>query len=326
MRLAFTICTFSHLAQAKTMADSLVRHNPEYQVVIGLFDKINHRDISSVANYHLVEINKEQIPDFESLFDRYTPFELSCLAKPYLASWLLKKYPAVEKLLYFDSDILFFDSLNAIEDDLENHSMVITPHVTTPIATEGLPRLRSFLNAGLYNGGFFALRRCEESLNFLNWWQDRVWHEGYHDFAEGMFVDQLWLNYVPLFYPTALISKNLGYNVAYWNMHERKITHKNGRFWVNDTFPLLFFHFSGYHLSHPDDVSVHQNRYTFANRPDVKPLYDVYKQALINNRDADFRSLPNAYHNPSYFYQKNKALKRVIVAGCRRLLRLLNAS
>lgn len=326
MRLAFTICTLSHLAQAKTMADSLVKHNPDYRVVIGLFDKVNDRDVSAVEHYTLVEINKDQIPDFEQLFDRYTPFELSCLAKPYLAKWLLTTYPDVEKLLYFDSDILFFDSLKAIEDDLETHSIVITPHVTQPITTEGLPRLRSFLNAGLYNGGFFALRRCSEALHFLEWWQDRVWHEGYFNFAEGMFVDQLWLNYVPLFYPTALISKNPGYNMAYWNMHEREVSQHEGRFWVNQTTPLLFFHFSGYHLSHPDDLSVHQDRYTFANRPDVKPLYDVYRQGLIQNKDPDFRILPNAYHNPSYFYQKNKALRRMLIAGCRRLLRLLNAS
>ncbi|AEI47379.1 glycosyltransferase [Runella slithyformis] len=326
MSLAFTICTLSHLAQAKTMADSLLKYNPEYRVVIGLFDKVNDRDVSSVARYTLVEINDRQIPDFEKLFDRYTPFELSCLAKPYLAKWLLNTYPDVDKLLYFDSDILFFESLKAIEDDLDTHSIVITPHVTQPITTEGLPRLRSFLNAGLYNGGFFALRRCNEALSFLDWWKDRVWHEGYHNFAEGMFVDQLWLNYVPLFYPTALISKNLGYNMAYWNMHEREVTQSKGRFWVNKTAPLLFFHFSGYHLSHPDDLSVHQDRYTFANRPDVKPLYDVYRQALIQNKDPDFRRLPNAYHNPSYFYQKNKALRRVLIAGCRRLLRVLNAS
>lgn len=325
MHLAFTICTLSHLAQAKTMADSLVKYNSGYKVVIGLFDKIDNRDVSSVKNYVLVEINGEQIPGFEQLFDRYTPFELSCLAKPYLASWLLKKYPQVQKLLYFDSDILFFGQVNCIEEDLENHNIVLTPHVLQPITGEGRPSLRNFLNAGLYNGGFFAVRRGDETLNFLNWWQDRVWHEGYLNFAEGMFVDQLWLNYVPLFYPNALISRHPGYNLAYWNMHERKVSQKKDGFWVNEKYPLVFFHFSGYLLTNPDHLSVHQDRYSFANRPDVKPLYDIYKQALLDNSDSEFKSLPNAYHNPSYFYQKNKAFRRVLIAGCRRLLRLLNA-
>ncbi|MEZ4903935.1 MAG: glycosyl transferase [Spirosomataceae bacterium] len=325
MRLVFTICTLSHLAQAKTMADSLLKHNPDYQVVIGLFDKVSNRDVSSVKNYTLVEINDTQIPDFEQLFSRYTPFELSCLAKPYLANWLLKHYPKVQKLLYFDSDILFFNSVASIEEDLEKYPIVLTPHVTQPLVGTGTPHLRNFLNAGLYNGGFFAIKREKEALDFLNWWQERVWQEGYLNFAEGMFVDQLWLNYVPLFYPNTLISGNVGYNLAYWNMHERKVSQKGEQFWVNNHTPLLFFHFSGYSLAHANQLSVHQDRYSFENRPDIKPLYDIYKQLLQENNDTQFKTLPNAYHKPTYFYQKSKAIRRVLIAACRRILRLLNA-
>lgn len=325
MRLAFTICTLSHLALAKTMADSLVEYNPDYRVVIGLFDKINDRDVSSVSAHTIVEINEQQVPDFHNLFNRYTVFELSCLAKPFMASWLYKTYPDVEKLLYFDADIRLFGDVAPIEKDLDSHSIVITPHVVTPITGEGIPHLRSFLNAGLYNGGFFALRRSEETARFLAWWEDRVWHEGYFNFAEGMNCDQLWLNYAPLFYPNALVSQHLGYNLAYWNMHERKVSQKNDGFWVNDTFPLVFFHFSGYRLSSPDNLSVHQNRFSFSARPDVKPLFDIYQKELTANNDAHFKSLPNAYHKPSYFYQKNKALRRILINGCRRLLRLLDA-
>ncbi|MFN8345556.1 MAG: glycosyl transferase [Spirosomataceae bacterium] len=325
MRLAFTICTLSHLAQAKTMADSLTKHNPDYQVVIGLFDKINQRDVSSVNNYTLIEINGEQIPGFEGLFARYTPFELSCLAKPYLANYLLKQYPSVQKLLYFDSDILFFNSVTSIEEDLEQHNIVLTPHVTQTVNDEKTPRLRNFLNAGLYNGGFFAIRRSDEAADFLAWWQDRVWHEGYLNFAQGMFVDQLWLNYVPLFYPNALISRNPGYNVAYWNMHERQINRKDEQFWVNQTEPLVFFHFSGYQSAAPTHLSVHQDRYSFESRPDVKPLFEVYHQSLVRNGDPAFKNLANAYGHPSYFYRKSRALRRIVVAGCYRLLRSLNA-
>ena len=146
----FTICTLSHLALAKTMADSLVKYNPDYRVVIGLFDKVNDRDVSSVSAHTIVEINEQQVPDFHNLFNRYTVFELSCLAKPFMASWLYKTYPDVEKLLYFDADMRLFGDVAPIEKDLDNHSIVITPHVVTPITGEGIPHLRSFLNAGLY--------------------------------------------------------------------------------------------------------------------------------------------------------------------------------
>ncbi|MFN4145968.1 MAG: glycosyl transferase [Runella sp.] len=305
------------------MADSLVRHNPTYNVIIGLFDKINDRDVSLLKDYQIIEIGGEQIPDFEQLFSRYTPFELSCLAKPYLAGYLLKTFPEVQKLLYFDSDMLIFSPLTPIEQDLEQHNIVITPHVTQPISDEQAPRLRHFLNAGMYNGGFFAVRRGEEAQHFLTWWQGRVWHEGYFNFPEGMFVDQLWLNYVPIFYPKALISRHLGYNMAYWNLHERTLTQEGAYYKVNRIFPLVFFHFSGYKFSEPQQISIHQTRHSFKTRPDLKSVFETYHQAVVSNNDAYFRSQPCVHDHPTYFFQKSRGLRRKLIEGCYRLLRML---
>jgi len=325
MKLAFTICTISHLAQAKTMIDSLVKYNSDYQIVIGLFDKINGTDVGFIKNAQLIEINATHIPDFEQLFDRYTVFELSCLAKPYFAHFLFTQNPTLEKLLYFDSDMMIFNKLDSIEATLETSSIVITPHITKPFEQETRPKLRNFLNSGIYNAGFFGLRRDSETLAFLDWWKKRVWHEGYHNFAEGMFVDQLWLNFVPLFFKNVCLTTHLGYNVAYWNLHERQISLQNNQYWVNQEEPLIFYHFSGYKISHPHLISVHQEHYTFESRPDIWPVFKEYHEILIANRHQDYLGLPNAYRHPKRFYEKKKGVRRIIILFARKLLRALNA-
>ena len=65
---------------------------------------------------------------------------------------------------------------------------------------------------------------------------------------KGLFVDQIWLNYAPLYYDRVFIIRHLGYNIAYWNFHERSIEQMGGRWFVNKKFPLKFFHFSGIHI------------------------------------------------------------------------------
>ena len=48
-----------------------------------------------------------------------------------------------------------------------------------------------------------------------------------------------------LFFEGILVSKNLGLNVAIWNLTERELSQKeNGEMCVNDNYPLIFFHFS----------------------------------------------------------------------------------
>lgn len=96
------------------------------------------------------------------------------------------------------------------------------------------------LNAGLFNGGFFKLKKSAETDKYINWLRERSVLECIYDFKRGYYGEQLWLNFVPLYFKNAHIEQNQGLNVAYWNLHERNITLKDGVFMVNKTSPLSF--------------------------------------------------------------------------------------
>jgi len=325
MQIAFTVCTNSHLAQAKTMADSLVLHNPNYQVVIGLVDKIQETAHKALIEPHqIVAIETINIPDFEGLLGKFNLYEMSCLAKPYFAQYLFDTHTTLQKLLYFDTDMLIFDALKPIEASLEKYDIIINPHVTAPFNDAHSPHLRVFLNSGIYNGGFFALRRGQEAMRFLNWWQQYVAEDGYVNFCKGMFVDQLCLNFLPLFFENVLIERNPGYNVSYWNMHERTLTRRDGKWFVNNDFPLIFFHYSGYQLDKPDQLSLHQDRHDWARRTDVHQLFKYYHDGLIKNQHSQLLQTPNAYFKKPW-HDKLGSLRGWIIVICRKILKELNA-
>ena len=115
------------------------------------------------------------------------------------------------------------------------------------------------------------------------------------DLCNGLFVDQHWMVFVPIFFRDyTLVDKYFGYNVAYWNLHERKVSETNGKYFINDE-PLVFFHFSGYGINKPDEVSKYQNRSNFENRPDISPLFEYYAEQLINNFNDYYSQFPCYY-------------------------------
>ena len=64
----YTICTCSHLPQAKIMMDSFLQLHPRAKAVIGLADQINQRiDIGDFSNIELIEASVLQIDDFDMM-------------------------------------------------------------------------------------------------------------------------------------------------------------------------------------------------------------------------------------------------------------------
>src|SRR5205085_860129 len=104
---------------------------------------------------------------------QYTPFELSCAAKPYLMAHLVAKYNAA-KVVYFDGDMMVLDSLRDLERLLDRHSIVLTPHLTAPYEDDRHPSELAILRSGTFNMGFCAVATGKTAAAFLSWWQKHL--------------------------------------------------------------------------------------------------------------------------------------------------------
>jgi len=283
-KILYTVCSANHLAHCKTMADSFIKYNPDYQVIIALTDEINnHFSASEFEPYTLIESGKLGFPDFNLMAQQYTVIELNCAMKAFVAKYIFDQFEP-DLLVYLDADIWVFNSFYLVETAMLENDLLITPHITSPYPTDNLlPKERDTLRSGIYNAGFMAMKPTQNVYAFINWWKGHLKNECYYNFAEGMGVDQLWLNLAPLLFSNVGIFNNPGANVAYWNLHERSIDLIDDSYVVNLTEPLLFLHISGYSFDHPTILSRHQNRFELINLPVLQSLLKNYQNEAIKN-------------------------------------------
>ena len=88
--------------------------------------------------------------------------------------------------------------------------------------------------------------------------------------------------------------RDLGYNVAYWNLIHRPVSQVNGN-WFAGGRPLSFFHFSGFNPLDPNPFSKHQNRFTIENIGAARDLALSYASHLVRHGHAEKRKLSYAF-------------------------------
>ncbi len=293
MKLIYTVCTANYLYQALTMGESLKKTDPDYELIIGLVDELPITDFK--IPYQIISISEVQEVNLLGFKGEYTVMEVATACKPIFGLYLFEKYPALEKLIYFDTDLWITDSIEPIEKNLDSYDIIITPHITQPIDLQEEWNEKQFLNAGLYNTGFVGMKRSENTFKFLNWWKNHLKDYGYYDFCNGMGIDQLCVNFVPIFYDKVLIEYSPAYNLAYWNIHEREVTFENGKYLINRKENLMFFHFSGYTPDKPNLLSKHIKFSKISNYPVLNPLFKEYDEALLRNHFQLFKQIIPTY-------------------------------
>jgi hypothetical protein len=324
--LAFTICSANYLAQAITLGKSLQSTNPLVEFRIYLVDRLQGREeVRDKVPFKLIEIEKVPVTDFEGMLLRYNVVELNTSVKPFIFYHILKEEPKFSKIVYFDPDIMVFHSLNHLFKSLNDYNIVVTPHILTPSdGNQYVQPEKNFLATGIFNLGFIAVKRSDETLRFLHWWKDRLVHQGFARHDMHLFFDQKWINFAPVFFEDVFIEKNRGYNMAAWNLHERILSIKSNNYIVNDNEPLIFYHFSSYKTTNPNLIAGY-TKYTFDMRPDLKEVIHLYHTQLINNGEYYFKKLAyffdaykieimrnNALNNSSLLMQKLRKLKYYI--------------
>jgi hypothetical protein len=270
---AVTICAINYLSKALVLQESYKRFHPDNDFFILLIDMKNDRVERSHPDTHFLWFEDLDIPNKFKYALMYDIIELNTNVKPSILKQLLKNYNTV---LYIDPDIEVFGFLGPVYQQLEKSSIVVTPHTLTPILDGHNPSDIDFSRFGSYNLGFLGVRQCDEALRFLDWWSERCLKLGFYEPQSGLAVDQKWIDLAPSFFPDLWILRNPGLNVAFWNLHERKLSCKDGVWYVNEEYPLYFFHFSSFNEHDFELIANKQDRFVRGGRPDVIPLAESY--------------------------------------------------
>ena len=278
----FTVCNLAYLPKALVLAESLKTYANK-QLKIFIFDKKEDHFNLSNFDIEVIWVEDLNIPNFLELAFKYDIIEFSTSLKPAITLHLLKEY---EKVIFMDPDTCFFGGVEPILNDLEENSILLTPHYTTPQANDLSESDTGMLRFGSFNLGFYAVRRSEESIKFLSWWNQRCVDLCYMDSQFGLSTDQKWVTIVHCFFKDIKVSFNLGYNIAAWNSWERHLSKdENGKYWVNGNTELTFFHFSNFDKNDTEYLNKRSTYETGKRRPDLKEIGDWYKNQLDKFED-----------------------------------------
>lgn len=289
----FTICSKNFLAYARTLYDSLMTHYQGTPFFVALCDRLDDSIDVAQEPFEIIEITRLGIPDVEEMAQRYNITEFNTAIKPFVFKYLFTERN-ISSVVYLDPDIMVIDRFTEVDRLLENGAeAILTPHILEPAEHAEMHDQRLLL-FGAYNLGFLALRNTAQVGKIVDWWARRLRFQCVIKLEEGLFTDQKWVDLFPAFIPATRILNHPGYNVAYWNLSQRRVRLRDGRWLVNGQ-PLRFVHFSGHNLDNQKMFSRHSGQFTLQNIGDLKLLAEEYRQRVFANNHSFYRKLPYAF-------------------------------
>jgi glycosyltransferase involved in cell wall biosynthesis len=288
-----TIIAKNYLPFARVLMESVRLWSPSSIRLVFLVDQPDGFFNPADEDFEVIQSDLLPIPDSRWFHFKYTILELSTAVKPFALEYVLDHY-RVDQVLYFDPDIAIYGDLHCLERALDQSSIVLTPHLTSPLVDRSRPTDLDILRSGSYNLGFIGIRRSAETSRFLDWWKMRLYDQCVVDLPKGLFVDQRWIDLVPGMFSGVTILRDPSLNVAYWNLSHRTVIRSPKGYLVNGE-PLCFFHFSGLNPDEPHSLSRHQNRFTLEDLGDVLELVLEYRDRLHEKGYQECRRWPYAY-------------------------------
>jgi hypothetical protein len=291
MVAVYTSITMSYLAKARVLAKSVKCHNPDFRFYLVLAEPAPKWLVDGIAAGREPFDRLISIDDLPIANKSGWRFGLDvvecCTGVKAMALKLLQEEYAEEQVIYLDPDIVVFNNLNEIVRSLREYSILLTPHC--PVAeteTEAIVCNEiSSLAHGVYNLGFIAVASDGEGKRLARWWSQRLQHFCHNDIPNGLFTDQRWIDLVPAQFAGVKILRDAVYNVASWNITQRRVSGTVPDAILCDGRPLAFYHFSGINERVPQGV---HRRFDPQNRT-LADLVRWYLAECARQGDRQFR-------------------------------------
>ncbi len=267
------------------LAESFLRHHPGARIYTCLVDRPFDDMPPLGLRGEIFFADELALPGGRRFLFQYDAFELCCALKPFALRHVLKNL-GVQRIAYLDSDILVTaPSWGDFERAWENHAVLLTPHLVDLPIDLAAEAQRAIMQHGSYNGGFVALSAGSDADLFLDWWSHVVEHYCTVDTMNNIYVDQRWLDLAAATSAAVAVLRDPGFNVAYWNLPERRLEEAADASWTSNGTPLKFFHFSGFdrdRLTTKAPCTV----------PAALRLAEVYGERLEGAGEKQFGALP----------------------------------
>lgn len=292
--IVFTSITLNYLPKAKILAKSIKKFHPDWQFHLLISDRVP-ADKTGVYQQELTSdifdlvcwSDNLPIENIRGWFFKHTVVELCTAVKGIYLKKLADE--GHKKIMYIDPDIAVFNPLSPLDSILDNAGIILAPHLldyTDNTQSIQDNEIAGTMRHGTFNLGFLAVNTAQpDGRRFVDWWAARLRDYCYADYDRGLFTDQKWCDLAPSFFPNLHILRDPGYDVASWNLDCREISFDaKGQLLINQTFPLRFYHFTGYDSGAGANVVDYLT--TGGANPIARELWGYYVRQLEENGQA----------------------------------------
>lgn len=245
-QVIFTIADADYAVMALTMFDSVSRFYQDSDLFLFVIGTGTVSRLDGGINVIYIGDVLDDL-DLSQRLAYYLQVELATSVRPHCFKFLFAQN--YDKAIYLDPDIYVFRRMTEV-DDLLNRDVngIVTPHALRSIQTDvAVGGDNVFLQCGIYNMGFLALKNTPETIRMVAWWKEKLKWKCIVDLPNGYFVDQKWLDFLPAYFDAFHVLKLPTYNLAPWNSeHYKVLSDSSGNFFVDEfDTPVAFIHFSG---------------------------------------------------------------------------------
>ena len=207
MNTIFTVCNRHTYANARVLAESVQKFHPEMIFYIGWVDTLTLPDLPPFCR--VLHVEDLQIPAWDDMCEKYYDFELVNACRPWFAKFLIASIQDQETITFLAPTTVLFSALDkCYEPDVD---LFLTPNIIAPIQENTNIDDKRILNVGMFNANAWAMRKNAAICTMIDWWAHRTLDRAKFDLCNGMCMDQLWLNFMPVW-----IEKHTQWNTPTW--------------------------------------------------------------------------------------------------------------
>lgn len=316
MNTVFTVTDRTQLRNAIALGESLRIHNPGYAFVLGWVDPWSIPNLPDWIK--LVDVKSVILGElWVSMQNTYASFELTAACRPFFARHILQENPIYQNLIFLAPSVKIYGSLAPLLSDTA--LLQLTPHRLSPLPAGTPLDDKRILNIGMFHSNGWVLSAMPTAIPLLDWWCARASDRAHFDLCRGMCLDQLWLNYLPIYHDRVQVIRHKGWHYGLHAVADWRIQQRVGKYEV-DGQDLLTVDFAGLESYHPvwSDHAV-----LAANAPFLHDLRQSYRASLPKI------ALPSATTVPLYGLptkiKSGRELRKKVVSRLKSLIHRIDS-
>jgi glycosyltransferase involved in cell wall biosynthesis len=307
------------LAHARVLMKQVERFHPKWARCALLVDAPAGSWDPASESFRIVDVRSLPLADKQGTLFYYPPSDLDAAVKPWFLAYLFDTC-GFDRAVFIDARSWLAAPLDALVAELDSGApLTAAPHLLRGAGDEKRPSEMDVLRWGVHDAALVGMAiDAPNARELLQWWSQRTHRHAVRRPEEGLYRDQRWLDLAAGLWKISTL-RDPSYNVAYFNLNERQMTHSGSGFLVHGR-PLTLFRFPGFDPERPRRLTAADERFG-DNLPEAAEMLardyadELFGAGYMGFRDASygfsrFQNGASISDNVRLLYQRDRQVRQ----------------